>query len=193
MRAAVSAEGSSSLTNWKRRARAGSFSKYFLYSFQVVAAQVRISPRARAGFIRLAASEPPAAPPPVDTQAEPAPAPEPAPEAEPAAQVSDVVLGTAAEPNERVSDAKTTFAPGDRTIIASVVTESDTPTRGSLTARWTFEDGQLVDETTEQFDFSGPGVTNFRIENPEDWPAGRYTLEVSQDGSVVQTREFTVD
>ncbi|MNK90415.1 hypothetical protein D3C87_1104670 [compost metagenome] len=55
--------GSSNCTGWKRRASAGSFSKYFLYSVHVVAAIVRNSPRASAGFSRLAASEPPVAPP----------------------------------------------------------------------------------------------------------------------------------
>src|SRR5579872_5823000 len=44
----VVSSGSSTLTTWKRRAKAGSFSKYFLYSLQVVAAMVRNSPRARA-------------------------------------------------------------------------------------------------------------------------------------------------
>ena len=63
IRTAVSTSGSSSLTSWKRRARAASFSKYFLYSDQVVAAMVRSSPRASAGFSRLAASLPPAWPP----------------------------------------------------------------------------------------------------------------------------------
>jgi hypothetical protein len=38
---ADSSSGSSTLTTWKRRVRAGSFSKYFLYSDQVVAAMVR--------------------------------------------------------------------------------------------------------------------------------------------------------
>ena len=46
---AVASSGSSTWTNWKRRVSAGSFSKYFLYSSQVVAARVRNSPRARAG------------------------------------------------------------------------------------------------------------------------------------------------
>ncbi len=55
--------GSSILTTWNRRARAASFSKYFLYSDQVVAAMVRSSPRASAGFSRLAASPAPWAPP----------------------------------------------------------------------------------------------------------------------------------
>ena len=56
MAQAVSSSGSSTLTTWKRRASAASFSKYFLYSPQVVAAMVRSSPRASAGFSRLAAS-----------------------------------------------------------------------------------------------------------------------------------------
>ena len=60
---AIGSLGSSTFTTWKRRASAASFSKYFLYSAQVVAAMVRSSPRARAGFSRLAASFWPAAPP----------------------------------------------------------------------------------------------------------------------------------
>ena len=55
--------GSSTLTTWNRRASAASFSKYFLYSDHVVAAMVRNSPRASAGFSRLAASLCPAWPP----------------------------------------------------------------------------------------------------------------------------------
>ena len=55
--------GSSTLTTWKRRVSAGSFSMYFLYSAQVVAPMVRRVPRASAGFSRLAASPVPAAPP----------------------------------------------------------------------------------------------------------------------------------
>src|SRR5215470_16782608 len=58
-----SSSGSSTFTTWNLRASAASFSKYFLYSDQVVAAIVRNSPRARAGFRRLAASFCPACPP----------------------------------------------------------------------------------------------------------------------------------
>ena len=60
---AVSTSGSSTLTIWKRRASAGSFSMCFLYSLHVVAPTVRSSPRASAGLSRLAASPVPAAPP----------------------------------------------------------------------------------------------------------------------------------
>ena len=60
---AIGSVGSSTFTTWKRRVSAASFSKYFLYSAQVVAAMVRSSPRASAGFSRLAASPWPAEPP----------------------------------------------------------------------------------------------------------------------------------
>ncbi|MNU53307.1 hypothetical protein D3C71_423390 [compost metagenome] len=63
MAAASVSLGSSTFTTWKRRASAASFSKYFLYSPQVVAAMVRSSPRASAGLSRLAASLCPAWPP----------------------------------------------------------------------------------------------------------------------------------
>ena len=63
MSTAAASLGSSTLTTWKRRASAASRSKYFLYSAQVVAAMVRSSPRASAGFKRLAASFWPAWPP----------------------------------------------------------------------------------------------------------------------------------
>jgi hypothetical protein len=59
----TSGVGSSTFTSWKRRDSAGSFSKNFLYSLQVVAARVRSSPRASAGLSRLAASFCPACPP----------------------------------------------------------------------------------------------------------------------------------
>ena len=55
--------GSPTSTVWKRRARAASFSTYFLYSLSVVAPMQRSSPRASAGFSMLAASIAPSAEP----------------------------------------------------------------------------------------------------------------------------------
>ena len=53
---ASSGVGSSTMTVWKRRSRALSFSKYFWYSSSVVAPMLRSSPRAKAGLRMLAAS-----------------------------------------------------------------------------------------------------------------------------------------
>ena len=55
--------GCETKTGWKRRSRAGSFSMRFRYSSSVVAPMQRSSPRASAGFSRLAASIDPSAAP----------------------------------------------------------------------------------------------------------------------------------
>ena len=58
-----SGEVASTITIWKRRAKAPSFSMYCLYSSKVVAPMHWISPRARAGLNMLDASREPEAPP----------------------------------------------------------------------------------------------------------------------------------
>ena len=81
------------------------------------------------------------------------------------------------------------------TAVSTVGTATSDPNAtvaGSLAARWLFEDGQVVSADTRSFSFTGPGVTNFQISKPDGWPVGRYTLEISLDGTKVETREFTV-
>lgn len=135
----------------------------------------------------------PAPPPPVAAPA-PAPAPEPAPAPAPAVTVTSVDLGNAIGGDARVTTPATTFATTD-TIHASVATVSSDPTTpraGQLTARWTYEGDQLVDETTRDFNFTGNGTTAFQISKPDGWPTGNYRVEILQDGQVVQTRDFEV-
>lgn len=126
--------------------------------------------------------------------AAPAPAPMPAPAPASAVSVTSVDLGKSVDANNRVTAPATTFATGD-TIHASVATSSSdpaTPQRGQLTARWSFEDGQLVDELSRDFDFTGTGNTAFQVSKPDGWPVGRYKVEILLNGAVVQTREYEV-
>ena len=58
-----STDGSLTITGWKRRSSAGSFSMCLRYSSSVVAPTQRSSPRARAGLSMLAASTAPSAAP----------------------------------------------------------------------------------------------------------------------------------
>ncbi|MBJ6979200.1 MULTISPECIES: hypothetical protein [unclassified Luteimonas] len=135
--------------------------------------------------------EPAPPPPPV---AAPAPAPAPAPAAAPVVSVTAVDLGNAIGADNRVTTPATTFAPTD-TIYASVATTSSdpaSPQRGQLTARWTYEGDQAVDETSQAFDFTGTGATAFKISKPDGWPTGNYRVEILHDGGVVQTRDFEV-
>ena len=146
-----------------------------------------------AALVGCKKKEEPAPLPPVAT--EPAPtAPAPAPMAA-TASVSAVDLGNAVGADMRVTAPMSSFAPKD-TIYAAVSTASSDPAAsvpGKLGAKWTHVDSsQTVHEESRDINFTGSGVTDFQISKPDGWPTGKYKVEVSLDGSVVQTREFEV-
>jgi len=130
-------------------------------------------------------------------QAEPSTVPTaPAPSA-PAAQkvqVTTVELGNALGADKRVKAASTSFSAKD-TIFASVVTEGG-GAAAELVARWTFQDGQLVNETKRAIappaTPTAVAVTEFSIQKPDGWPVGEYKVEISLDGKPVETRSFKV-
>src|SRR5690349_22126460 len=82
--------------------------------------------------------------------------------------VTTVDLGSAVGDDNRITTPATSFAAGD-TIHASIAT--DGATAGTLTAKWTYQDGQVVD-TQEKSVPAGPQVTDFSITKPDGWPAG---------------------
>jgi hypothetical protein len=132
------------------------------------------------------AATPPAAetPAPAPAPAEPAPAPAPA-----AATVSTVDLGNAIGADNKISTPVTTFATSDK-IYASVA--SDGPSPAKLTAKWSHVDSnQTVHEESKDVP-AGAQLTQFEISKPDGWPTGKYKLEVSLDGNVVQTKDFEV-
>ena len=134
--------------------------------------------------------------PPVTTEPTP-PAASTAPAPAPAGATVTVVsvdLGNAVGTDNRVTTPLTTF-PKTGVIMAAVSTSTSDPAAtvpGKLGARWTFQDGQVVHEETQDVNFTGPGLTTFQISKPDGWPAGSYKVEILLDGSVVQSRDFTV-
>ena len=126
---------------------------------------------------------PPAAETPAPMPTEPAPAPAPA-----ATAVNSVDLGNTIGADNKIAAPGTSFGAKDK-IYASVTT--DGPNAGKLAAKWSFQDGQVVHEESKDV-AAGPQVTQFQITKPDGWPVGKYKLEVSLDGAVVQTREFDV-
>jgi hypothetical protein len=110
------------------------------------------------------------------------------------ATVSTLELGKHIGPNMRVTEATEVFAKGD-TVYLAVVTEN--AAQGSmLTAKWTFQDGQVVDSTSQPVAAPSPtepvSVTEFHISKPGGWPAGKYTVEVLLDGASKGTKTFEV-
>jgi len=105
-------------------------------------------------------------------------------------QVADVTLGRSLSADKRVADQTDTFSARD-TIFASVHTTGTAP-HANLAARWLFQDGQVVNESTETIAPSGDAYTEFHISKPSGWPAGKYTLHVLMNGQEVQTKDLTV-
>lgn len=131
----------------------------------------------------------PPAPPPASTPA-PAPAPStPPPAATPAAEpvtVTSVDLGN----DEKVSAPTTSFAPKD-TIYAAVKTTGSAP-MATLAAKWSYQDGQTVSESSQPLAPNGASVTTFHISKADGWPAGNYKVEITLDGKPAATKEFSV-
>jgi hypothetical protein len=112
--------------------------------------------------------------------------------AAPAASVSvvAVTLGSAVGSDKKVSAASETFAPTD-TIYASVDTQGAAAS-ASLSARWTYEDGQTVHEEMQTIAPTGPATTEFHMSKPDGWPKGGYKVEIMLDGVPVRTASFRV-
>ncbi|HEV8453282.1 MAG TPA: hypothetical protein VGQ69_08345 [Gemmatimonadales bacterium] len=108
----------------------------------------------------------------------------------PTNKVNVIELGRSLNADRTVKDPTDIFQPTD-TIYASVETE----TLGSamLTARWTFEDGQTVDSTTQRVPASGGVIrSEFHVWKPGGWPVGKYHLQITLDSTVSGVKEFTV-
>ena len=113
-----------------------------------------------------------------------------APPATASVSVTDVDLGRAIGADKRVTDKTTDFKPTD-TIYAVVLT-SGTSSNANLKARWTYQDGQVVNESDQSIAPTGDTATEFHISKPDGWPKGKYKVEVLLDGASARTKDFEV-
>ena len=105
-------------------------------------------------------------------------------------QVVAVDLGRDIGADKLVVEKVEVFKPTD-TIYASVHTSGGAPD-SKLGVRWTYQDGQVVDQSEQTIAVSPSAATEFHISKPDGLPAGTYKVEVLVDGSPVQSREFKV-
>ena len=105
-------------------------------------------------------------------------------------RVTDVSLGRAIGSDKAVTDSTDKFRPTD-TIYASVATDGTVPS-ATLRAKWTYQDGQTVDDTSRSIAPTGRERTEFHIAKPDGWPAGKYKVEVSLNGEPKETKTFEV-
>jgi hypothetical protein len=124
-----------------------------------------------------------------EAPAPPAEAAAPAP-APPAFAVLAIEVGKGIGTDKRVMAPATTFGRRD-TIYASVATEGAAPSK-TISAKWTYQDGQVVKEQAETIAPTGPAATEFHISKPKPWPVGKYKVEIVVDGAPAGGKDFEV-
>jgi uncharacterized protein YfaS (alpha-2-macroglobulin family) len=107
-------------------------------------------------------------------------------------RVSQIDIGPSLAADKTISAKSDSFKSND-TIYASIATEGTAAAAATLKARWTYQDGQVVDESTQSIAPTGNARTEFHISKPDGWPAGKYKLEVFLNGSSAGTRDVEVE
>jgi hypothetical protein len=103
--------------------------------------------------------------------------------------VADIDVGKAIA-NAKVTDKTDNFKATD-TVYASVHTTGSS-SAATVMARWTFEDGQVVSESSQSIAPTGDAYTEFHISKPTGLPKGKYKVEVFLDSKSAGTKDFEV-
>jgi hypothetical protein len=114
-----------------------------------------------------------------------------APPAAPVAalRVNGIETGKGVNADKTIKDDAHDFGVRD-TIYTSVKTEG--AGTGKLAAKWTFQDGQTVSESTEDISPTADAYHEFHITKATAWPKGNYKVEILLDGVSAGTKDFTV-
>jgi hypothetical protein len=119
-----------------------------------------------------------------DTTAMAPPAPAPA-----AMRVTAVETGKGINADKTLRDDDRDFGVRD-TVYVSVKTEG--AGSGTLGAKFTFQDGQVVEQTSQSIAPTGDAFHEFHIQKATAWPKGDYRVVITLNGDSVGTKEFTV-
>lgn len=108
-------------------------------------------------------------------------------------KVDQVQMGEAVTAGYKIAKPMTSFDPSQNTIYASVAT-TGTTTGATLSAHFSYLEGKGQDVTTisQTIATDGPATTTFKLRNPNDWPAGKYKVEIAIDGKPVTSQTFEV-
>jgi hypothetical protein len=106
-----------------------------------------------------------------------------------ALRVSSIETGKGINADKTVKDDAHDFGVRD-TVYVSVKTEGSGS--GTLAAKFTFQDGQTVEQSSQSITPTGDAIHEFHIQKASAWPKGDYKVEVTLDGVSAGTKDFTV-
>lgn len=106
-------------------------------------------------------------------------------------RVSDIQVGKGVGSDKKVSDQTTSFGARD-TMYVAVITDG-AARDAKLTTKWTFNDTQVVKESSQTISpTGGTTATEFHIDKKSAWPKGKYKVEVMLNGVSAGTRDLEV-
>ncbi len=106
-------------------------------------------------------------------------------------RVSDIQVGKGVGSDKKIGDQTTSFGLRD-TMYVAVITEGAAKD-AKLTAKWTFNGKQVVNESSQTISPSGgTTATEFHVNKKSAWPKGKYTVEVMLNGASSGTKELEV-
>jgi hypothetical protein len=108
-----------------------------------------------------------------------------------ALRVAEVELGKGLDTADMsVRDETDDFGVNDTISVA--VKTSGRASDARLTARWTFQDGQLVREDHRTLSPTGDAWTIFQVSKESPWPKGNYKVAILLNGNQVESKDFEV-
>ncbi len=106
-------------------------------------------------------------------------------------RVSDIQVGKGVGSDKKVANQTTSFGVRD-TMYVAVITEGAAKD-AKLTTKWTFNDKQVVKESSQTISpTGGTTATEFHIDKKSAWPKGKYKEEVMLNGVSAGTKDLEV-
>lgn len=108
-----------------------------------------------------------------------------------ALKVDEIDVGKGLNPDMTLKDKTDDFGVRD-TVYVAVKTEGAS-TGAKLDAKWTYQTGQTVSESSQNISPSGGEARHeFHIAKPSAWPKGDYKVEIILDGVPAGTKDFSI-
>lgn len=104
-------------------------------------------------------------------------------------RVDDIQTGKSIGADKSISNSTDDFGVRD-TIYVAVKTEGSGS--GTLAAKWTYQDGQTVEESSQSISPMGDAWHEFHMQKATAWPAGNYKVEVMLNGTSAGSKDFEI-
>lgn len=106
-------------------------------------------------------------------------------------RVTEIEVGEGLNADKTLKDETGDF--GVRDTIYAVVKTDGASAGAKLDAKWTFQSGQTVSESSQTVSPTGGEARHeFHLQKATAWPKGNYKVEIMLDGASAGTKDFSI-